>query len=187
MCLQPLSFYRKADHNEEIGDLNDGAHKVKYFSKVVVSRGLDNGETEVVGHMTNGVHREFSHEYAYLSVHCIYYLIIPTDEYTNEKDAIDEHLLKKFGGSATVIYNLEKFFERLDSFLETRSYSYKRQSIEYIDIEKNYNQLSPFQKDKKYEHQKELRLAVKNEVEDGKMILEIGDLSDIAYTVTTTE
>jgi hypothetical protein len=187
MCLQPLSFYRKEEHNDEVGDLNEGAHKVDFFSNAILSRVLDNGETEVVGNITNGVHREFSHEYASLSVYCIYYLIIPANDYTNELDVIDEKLLRKFGGSATVIYNLEKFFERLDDYLETKSISYKRQSVEYLDLELNLNQLNPFQKDKKYEHQNELRLAVKNEVEDERMLITIGNLSDIAYSVAIRE
>jgi hypothetical protein len=187
MCLQPLSFYRKEEHNDEVGDLNEGAHKVDFFSNAILSRVLDNGETEVVGNITNGVHREFSHEYASLSVYCIYYLIIPANDYTNELDVIDEKLLRKFGGSATVIYNLEKFFERLDDYLETKSISYKRQSVEYLDLELNLNQLNPFQKDKKYEHQNELRLAVKNEVEDKRMLITIGNLSDIAYSVAIRE
>ncbi|WP_409439433.1 hypothetical protein [Psychromonas sp. GE-S-Ul-11] len=187
MCLQPLSYYRNSEHNEEVGDLNEGAHKVKAFSKATVSRVLDNGETELVGEITDGMHREFSHEYASLSVYCLYYLIIPVNEYKNELDAINENLLNKFGGSAIVIYNLESFFERLDNYLKSKSLSYKRQSIEYIDIEKHTQKLTPFQKDNKYEHQNELRLAVINEIEDGRMLFEIGNLGDIAYTVTTGE
>ena len=187
MCLQPLSFYRNADLNEEVGDLNEGAHKVQVFSDGVLSRILDNGEIETVGNIANGILREFSHEYASLSVYCIYYLIIPADEFTNEIDVIDKELLKKFGGSATVIFNLEKFFARLDKLLEENSYTYKRQSVEYLDIEKHTGRLTPFQKNNKYKHQKELRLAVKNETEDEKMLIEIGNLSDIAYTVAIGE
>jgi len=187
MFLQPLSFYRKEDHNDEVGDLNEGAHKVKPFSNAILKRVLENGETEVVGTMTNGIHREFSHEYSSLSVYCIYYLIMPASDYTNELDVINEKLLKEFGGSATVIYNLEKFFDRLDIYLEDKSYSYKRQSVEYIDVMKYLKQLTPFQKDKKYEHQNELRLAVKNEVEDEPLLLNIGDLNDIAFTVCLGE
>lgn len=185
--LQPLSFYRKEDHNDEVGDLNEGAHKIKPFSNTILNRVLENGEIEAVGTMTNGIHRELSHEYASLSVYCIYYLIMPASDYTNELDAINVKLLKEFGGSATVIYNLEKFFERLDTYLEDKSYSYKRQSVEYIDVMKYSSQLSPFQKDKKYEHQNELRLAVKNEFEDEPLLLKIGDLSDIAFTVNIGE
>ncbi|QDE31601.1 hypothetical protein [Shewanella polaris] len=150
MFLQPLSFYRKEDHNDEVGDLNEGAHKVKPFSKGILKRVLENGETEIVGTMTNGIHREFSHEYSSLAVYCIYYLIMPASDYTNELDVINEKLLKEFGGSATVIYNLEKFFDRLDIYLEENSYSYKRQSVEYIDVMKYLKKLTPFQKDKKY-------------------------------------
>jgi len=187
MYLQPLSFYRKEGHNDEVGDLNEGAHKVKAFTNAIVNRVLDNGVTEVVGTMANGTHREFSHEYASLSVYCIYYLIMRASDYTNELDVINDDLLKKFGGSATVIYNLEKFFERLDIYLKAKSYSYKRQSIEYIDVMGHSNQLTPFQKDKRYEHQNELRLAVINEIEDKPLLLDIGDLSDIAFTVSIGE
>jgi hypothetical protein len=109
MYLQPLRYYRKEDHNDEVGDLNEGAHIVKAFSKAVLHRVLNNGEKVLVGNITNGIHREFSHEYPSLSVYCIYYLIIPAKDYTNELDVIDEKLLRKFGGSATVIYNLKNF------------------------------------------------------------------------------
>lgn len=187
MYLQPLSFYRKEDHNDEVGDLNEGAHKIESFSNAILNRVLENGEIEPVGTMNHGIHREFSHEYASLSVYCIYYLIIPTSDYTNELDVINEKLLKKFGGSATVICNLDKFFERLDIYLEDKSYSYKRQTVEYIDVMNYSTQLTPFQKDKKYEHQNELRLVVKNEVEDEPLLLKIGDLSDIAFIIRIGE
>lgn len=184
MYLQPLSFYRKKDLNDEVGDVNEGAHIVRAFSNAVLHRILDSGKKELVGNITNGVHREFSHEYASLSVYCIYYLIIPAKDYTNERDLIDEKLLKEFGGSATVIYNLEKFYDRLDTYLEKTSYSYNRQSVEYIDVIEHREQLTPFQKDKKYEHQNEFRLAVKNEREETPLLLAIGNLNDIAFSVS---
>ena len=186
MYLQPLSFFRKEDHNDEVGDLNEGAHIVKAFSNATFHRVLDSGEKELVGHMT-GVRREFSHEYASLSVYCMYHLIIPAKDYINELDVIDDKLLREFGGSATVIYNLEKFYDRLDTYLEEKSYCYERRLVEYIDVIKHPEQLTPFQKDKKYEHQNELRLAIKNETEKAPLLLAIGNLNDIAFSVSLVE
>jgi hypothetical protein len=42
-------------------------------------------------------------------------------------------------------------------------------------------------KDKKYEHQNELRLAVINEIEEAPLLLAIGNLSDIAFSVCLGE
>jgi hypothetical protein len=68
--------------------------------------------------------------------------------------------LEELGGKALVIFNLIKFFEILDTQLESLGYEYSRRTVTYYDSEYTDGNIDLHHKDHMYEFQQEYRILI---------------------------
>ena len=188
LYMGTLKSYRESD-NSEVGDKNEGAHKVRYRSECKVSRvNSTTGKNEEIGILQDVIHREFNDIYEYSRVYCMYYAISPKDKVDKLSSIIDDQIIKKFEyDSVAVFFNLEAFYDRLDNHLENNGNPYRRGVVDYIDISETERNLTPFDKDLSFKHQNEFRVCVQNVDGEHAFITSIGDLSDISFVVGVKE
>ncbi len=74
-------------------------------------------------------------------------------------DNYDEKLLS-LGDKMIIIYDVKKFFEILDSSLESLNFSYSRKKVNYYDPKIHNNKLTLHDKDKNYCWQNEYRILI---------------------------
>jgi hypothetical protein len=181
LYMGTLKSYRESD-NSQVCDKNEGAHKVAYHPKGILSRlDSESGKNVEVGTLENIVHREFNEAYEFTRVFCMYYAITPVNNIDTLSSIIDHELIEKFEyDSVTVIFDLKSFFERLDNHFDK---SYKRDAVNYIDFRKINRLLTPFDKDLSFKHQNEFRICVPNISGDDALKTHIGSIADISFVV----
>lgn len=104
----------------------------------------------------------------------------------NREFSIDNRMFSK-GSKVLFIYNGSNFIEILDKSLDNLGYGYKRSLVNYYDHKEFEGELSFFDKDIKYDYQKEYRILIKTtgksylkvSIPGLKSISEIVDLSSI--------
>jgi hypothetical protein len=181
LYMGTLKSYRESD-NSQVCDKNEGAHKVAYHPKGILSRfDSESGKNVEVGTLKNVEHREFNEAYDSIRVYCMYHAITSVNNIDNLSSIIDHKLIEKFEyDSVTVIYDLKSFFERLDNHLDK---SYRRDDVNYVDLRKTNRLLTPFDKDLSFKHQNEFRICVPNVSGYEALKTHIGSIADISFVV----
>lgn len=180
--------YRMSE-NGEIGDPNEGAHKIEQHHNVTISKLNPSTNTyEKVAHSKNVITRHFNQIYEESRIFCMYYATIDAKEDIRLSDIIDVNLLNNFGyDHVVVIHDLKAFYKRLDSYFDEAEIDYRRGNVEYIDFSNGVTTLTPFKKDIRYSHQQEFRLCIQGISGDDPYDVEIGSLSDISFECNVDE
>jgi len=88
-------------------------------------------------------------------------------------------LCKGFGSHFLVVFDTEKFFERLDMAIAKQRQAYKRGFVEYTDMSRYNGERDLLQKDIKYSFQNEYRIIFSNDSFEPLHVY-LGSLEDIS-------
>ncbi|MDN3699657.1 hypothetical protein QWY97_20335 [Vibrio cortegadensis] len=179
----------RASENGEIGDLNEGAHRVGRHHDVTISKlNPDTNDYEQIAYSNDVVSRHFNEIYEGSRIFCMYYAIVEVQGAIQLSDVIDVNLLNDFEyDHVVIIHDLKTFYERLDSYFDKTGIAYRRGTVEYIDFSNGIDFLTPFKKDIVYSHQQEFRLCIQGISGDKAHDVEIGSLSDISFECNVKE
>ena len=111
-------------------------------------------------------------------------------EFTSELKVPEASLA--LGEYAVLIQNVPEFVRRLESVIHLKEYGFTRGLVEYYDPDSFHGYFddmeSIFWKQDKYRDQREYRFAIDTGlVSDSPLILDIGDIKDIALMLKATE
>lgn len=180
--------YRNSE-NREIGDPNEGAHQIRYHNDLLVSKLNDETNTyEEIARLSNAVSRHFNDIYEQSRIFCMYYATVKAKDEVRLSDIIDIKLLEDFEyDHIVVVFNLKSFYERLDSYFDKQNRPYRRGYVNYVDLSKGADNLTPFEKDKKYVHQSEFRLCIQGISGSEYHDVSVGSISDISFECSINE
>lgn len=185
--------------NDYRGDISEGIVKT-YKSLSEAQPGIDPGFANIV----HSVSMIDDTELKYLRIFCLYGLrwFEPADCFL-----LPDKRIEQFGDTAVIITDFEEFVKRLLKEVE-KLYNgpclFLIDDVDYFDYGETKELYPGYSKHKSYAWQNEIRIAVakleKNNFEihqkpdeysmvhdDNDLFLEIGDIRDIAYKVTTKE
>jgi hypothetical protein len=129
-----------------------------------------------------------SHKYGKIKSHCGNLYCLYSFNFNNlplnqiQKFIVDGQL----GTHALIINNSDIFFKRLERTLKNEKLQYQSGFIEYIDFSKYSGDKNFFQKDIKFEKQKEFRILI-HYSEEQDLQLKIGKLDDISDLISVEE
>ena len=109
-----------------------------------------------------------------------------------KRDVLFSEKMIKYGEHAVVIPRVELFVERLRKAALKEGYDFAKGPVNYYDFSKDnvsneYPQIA-FQKRREFSYQREFRFLLrKKDSVDAHVILEIGDLSDIAQSCKSAD
>ncbi|WP_061034096.1 hypothetical protein [Vibrio splendidus] len=172
--------YRDSD-NCEVGDLNEGAHSLVWEESATITRQASVGTPEVKFEGYNVTIREYNTAYESARVYCMYYSSTDFRETFLLSEIVDRELMEKFNyDSVAVVFDLPKFYERLDKKMSSIRAAYKRGNVSYVDLSKGKSEVTPFDKDLRFSHQNEFRICMLNIEGTKPYPLKIGNLEDIS-------
>lgn len=196
--LNSLEYYRgieeilngkEKDRNSAINDFLEGS-LASVNRKDLEKIGLGDLEKEFRDNLVGNVHL-LSEGLKYFKLFCLYALL-----YDDERKVMiaPSKKLNQFGCEyAVIIKDIEEFRKRLFSCLESGKEKYgiievKGDLVDYYNNDEKSKKLGPFNKTSDFWWQHEFRLVFKEMNPNlNAMIIEIGDISDIAYCVKTKE
>ncbi|MDV7104889.1 hypothetical protein R3X26_10805 [Vibrio sp. TH_r3] len=190
MRLGRFASFRQFD-NCQIGDKNEGTHKIETAKSVNVLR--KNPETNEFEQILDSAEanvriRHYNDLNESSRIFCFYYAIVDLTKEVRLSEVIDKDMLQEFQYDYVVgIYNLKKFYKKLDDCLDKTDFPYRRGMVEYVDLSQGKEQVSPFEKDLRFSHQRELRLCVQNVADDAPLYIEIGDISKFSFECSVDE
>jgi len=128
--------------------------------------------------------------FKYFKIYCMYCLTYNKNQKQFEQP---DEKLKDFGDTAVIIYNPDAFLIRILQKLYDNygdNIDFKINKVSYYDISKNFGNFDIFWKEKWYEWQNEVRMAIGLLDGSGILIqdtnpltLEIGNIKDIAVAI----
>ncbi len=190
-----LSYFRKLEETAEAnrGDSNEGVLSWLQPDEIVLEI---NGR--VIGDLAGPVSVQMNW-HGQLNVFCIYAAhngnlkSLNRENITEFKKQLEIPLdCLKLGQYAVVITRANEFLERMKLAIKESGYGYRAGLVEYYDPMSFNGSFSEaeaiFKKGREYEHQREYRFAIDTGiVSEVPLILNIGDISDIAVLCKTDE
>ncbi|WP_135380789.1 hypothetical protein [Vibrio tasmaniensis] len=180
LYMGTFKSYRDSD-NSEVRDLNEGAHSLVWEEFGTIRRQARIGVPEVKLDGHNITIREYNTAYESARVYCMYHSSTDFCETFPLSDIVDRELMQKFDyDTVAVVFDLPRFYERLDQKLDGLRSTYKRGNVSYVDLSKGKNEVTPFDKDLKFRHQNEFRICMLNIDGAEPYLLKVGNLEDIS-------
>ncbi len=190
-----LSYFRKLEEGEDANrsDQHEGVVSWHQPGKVNIEI---NGRliTDLAGPVSVKMHWHDQ-----LNVFCIYAAHSGEFEGVSEDNLlsfkkqleIPEECLK-LGGCAVLITSVSQFIDRVRKSVERNNYGMTAGLVEYYDPETFHGSFSEtesiFRKRDEFKHQKEYRFAFDTGIQgDDPLILNVGDISDIAFKCKVTD
>ncbi|WP_432464476.1 hypothetical protein [Agarivorans sp. QJM3NY_33] len=181
LYMGTFKSYRNND-NFEIGDKNEGAHRIINSTNVSFNNVEKNtGKLSFLGELQDVTVREFNEHFENSRVYCMYRVETELNDLTNLSSLLDVKLLKRFGyDSIVMIANVGEFYSRIDNFMSNKGFIYRRDLVAYKDLNNGGEELNPFIKDIRFKHQSEYRLCIQKVKGKEPIKLSLGNLDDIS-------
>ena len=206
MFINPLSYFKKIEGDDGRGDEYEGAIIFPLESAIITLKPNDPETGESWEHTLT---RESGlaaapvvqpNWFDHINVFCMYaghtgdFLNISSDniqDFKKQLEIPDDCI--SLGRYAVVITNVTEFIKRVDTAAEQNRYGILRHLVKYYDPEVGTPPAQSdietiFNKRKEFEYQREFRFAIDTcTMEDNSIILDIGDIGDIAYATDTAD
>lgn len=174
-----LREYRGSELNQ-VGDPSEGSYSIKHIQNANLKKfDKESGEYVDIGNISNGVVRHFYEHVLDTRIYSIFYFVVKNEDNIQIKDLIDLSLVADFGYDSAVLFtNVHKFTDLINQRLTEHKLFFSAKNVKYIDMSKDLDNLTPFDKDKFYSSQSEFRVVIDNP--DAPEFLELGNISNIA-------
>ncbi len=187
LYMGTFKSYRESNNNE-VRDLNEGVNSLVWEEFATVTKQASVGTPEIKFDAHNVTIREYSTTYESARVYCMYRSSSDIRKTFRLSDIIDRKLMEKFDyDSVAVVFDLPKFYDRLDQKLSSLRAAYKRGNVSYVDLSKGKSEVTPFDKDLRFSHQNEFRICMLNIEGMEPYLLKIGNLEDISVQCSIFE
>lgn len=185
LYLNTTTFFSQCDESNGIGDKYEGVCSVDNAPFCDIEFKFNSPKIDDVKfEKVKDVHIRIKKNHPQGNIYCLN-MANGIREEGPQKGRIELHeLLKNLGSdydTAVVIGNYEKFLDRVKIELDKLPYTYKYSSVKYYDEKEcQGEELTFFHKRKKYSYQNEFRIYVESD-SDSPLIINIGNMEDIAF------
>ncbi|WP_152983431.1 hypothetical protein [Stenotrophomonas chelatiphaga] len=174
LYLNALTYFKKLEGDQLRGDGDEGvvsAHQVNEVS--VLYRG------SWVPLPVRGPVRTHDERFDNLNILCIYML-------SGDPDVEFDRRNEQFGSCAIIIRDLREFLSRVRIAAAKQNWEVFPDPVKYVEEETYEGRMAPFRKFDHFSYQREYRIVFKTEAK-GPCKLDIGDIRDITYCITSQE
>lgn len=168
--INPIQYFREIEEDGFRGDSYEGVKSI--------ANSLP-GHFEIAGNKIDylSIHLPLSHDKVYGNIYSLY--CVSSYGFETPSDFFVDERVKSFGSHFLLIKQPGEFLKRIEYKLNQLKLNHRFGFVEYYNRFEVNGPIHLFQKQDKYEYQKEFRIYV-NRKETLPLALSIGNLSDIA-------
>lgn len=187
--MNTLAWYRTQENDTERHDPDEGLERIMQVKGGRLYRkDPDTEKSMEIAELTGGVARFRHRNLDQFNVFCLFHFAAPDDDKLLLGEIVSERILSGFGDTAVVIGDAGSFVTRVKTTAQQRGLAHMLRLVNYVDLSAHHGEVGPFIKDLRFQHQRELRIAVFDEQRLPEPLrLEIGSLEDIALLIPAKE
>ncbi|GLI54924.1 hypothetical protein PM10SUCC1_04390 [Propionigenium maris DSM 9537] len=199
--MNSMEFFKAYEDCNNIGDQEEGVQKILQPDHTKITIGPvefeKDGKLIKIPERTlskeNGlINLKINLDISNINLFCLYKISLEKICKDNLIFHLPQEIKDDENYTHCVIFNdPQKFVEKLNYSAKNKSNDFQAKVIEYVDKDSYHGEVGIFKKFKKYEHQNEYRIALVPDQQyrgsNNEFVLEIGDLSDIALLMETSQ